>query len=96
MKRSIHIFSIGKKFDQDKIHNFKSSFLGRKSDRHFQIDIELSSSKYLWKYINLRRYHRLVSSSVLGTKSNLDCNYTTPIDLAPSRIPFGDKSIGKG
>ena len=28
-------------------------------------------------------------------KSNLDCNYTFPIDLVPNRITFGAKSIGK-
>ena len=29
------------------------------------------------------------------SKPNFDCNNTFPIDLAPKRIPFGTKSIGK-
>ena len=39
--------------------------------------------------------HREIFSESCSTKLNLDCNYTFHIDLAPNRIPFNAKSIGK-
>jgi len=37
--------------------------------------------------------HKTISETC-QSKPNLNCNYTLPIDLAPTRILIGAKSIG--
>ena len=51
---------------------------------------------YLW-WVRCCLFGRNMPSTVQSCwiKSSLDCNYPFQIDLAPHRIPFGDKSIGE-
>ena len=39
--------------------------------------------------------HGEIFSESWYSKTNLDCNYSIPIDLEPNGIPFGTKTIGK-
>ena len=42
-----------------------------------------------------RACHTEKDSKSFQIKQNLDCNYTFPVDLAPTEMMFGAKTIGK-
>ena len=45
--------------------------------------------------LRIRVLTQIIFFRILLIQTNLDCNYTFPIDLAPNGIPLCDKSIGK-